>query len=177
MNRQLKKNEKSAIYAAVGLLVLIILWLVLINPARNGIKELKKSIQDERNALKRARELKLQYLSLESDLKQYLDIINLRNVREKDFTLKQCIADIENKLNFKSSIQRPEITKKLGAEYIRTTIEYTYNQKSLPEIIEFLYEIEEPSKAIAITNFELKPSLDGEKFDIRRVSLAAVTKK
>lgn len=173
MKRNLKKTEKYAIYAAGFILVLILLWIVWINPTRNNIDATRRLIVQKQNDLTLARKYKQDYLFYESATRQYSSIIELR---PKDFSLKQHIANLEARLNFPSSIQRSENIKKLGADYIKTTIDYTYNGKTLEEIVNYLYEIEEPQYAIGLSNFELKPNADGKKFDLRRISLSVVTK-
>lgn len=173
MKRNLKKSEKMAIYIAGAIIVLIILWIVWINPTRSSIDNLRKVIVQKQNYLKLAQKYKQEYIAYEAAARQYSSIIE---TRPKDFSLKQYVANIEGKLNFLSSIQRPESTKKLGLDYLKTTIDYTYNGKSLQEIINYLYELEDPQYGIGITNFELKPNADGKKFDLRRISLSVVTK-
>ena len=173
MKRNLKKNEKTALYTAGALVVLILLWLVLLNPMRGEIASLKSLINKKRESLKTTHQLKVEYLVVENDLKKYRDIINHPN--RKGFSLNRHVTDIEKKLNFISKDQKAENPKKLGTEYIKSTIDYTYLGKSLEEIISFLYDVENPADAISISKFDLKPGEKGKKFDLR-ISLSAVTK-
>jgi hypothetical protein len=173
MKRNFKKNEKLALYIAGSLLVLIILWIILIYPAANSIKELSKSLESKKESLKKALEFKNQYNALGQNVKKFSDIISRR---DPNFSLKQTISDIENKINFRSTQAKAENIKKLGKDYIETSIDYTYTGKTLDEIIKFLYEIEDPSKVISISRFELQPSSDGTKFDTLRILLSVVTK-
>jgi len=176
MKRKLKKSEKNALYTAAVIVVLICLWLAWINPVRDDIVSLSKKIEKEEIYLKDVGNLKQEYLTLEYRIREYREIISRR---PENFSLKKYITNVESELNFPNRRQSGESIRKLGTEYIRTKIDYSYRGKSLEQIKNYLYKIEDPLNAIIIDSILLKPdTATGKKFDIDiRLSVVTVAKE
>ncbi len=175
MRRQLKRSEKKILYTGAVVVVLVFLQFVWIGPAREDNASLAKKIVMQDTHLKDAMHLKEEYLILENEINDYREIISRR---PPDFSLKHYITSVENKLDFANRSRSAENIKKLGLEYARTKIDYKYTGKTLEQIVEYLYRIEDPQKAIIIDGIQLKPNLSkrGEVFDLF-VRLIVVTKR
>jgi hypothetical protein len=175
MKRQLKKTERTALYVGGVLFALILLWLVWINPMRTDIKSLTRRVSEKREKRREAVELKETYVRLRGDMNAYAEIITRREI---GFSLSGYITKVEGDLNFPNQERRPETTRRIGTEFVKTSIGYKYVNKSLDEIIAFLYVMENPDNAIVIDSFNLIPNrrLRGEKFDIQSIEFSAVTR-
>ena len=175
MRRQLKKSEKRILYAGAAIVVLVLLNFVWIGPMReNNAGLAKKTVMQEAH-LKEAMHLKEEYLTLEDEIKDYREIISRRPL---DFSLKHYITSKENELDFANRSRSAENIKKLGLEYVRTKIDYKYTEKTLEQIVDYLYRIEDPQNAIIIDGIQLKPNASkrGEVFDMF-IRLMVVTRK
>ena len=156
MKRQLKKKERYTLYTAGVIVVLILLWITWINPMRTSIGELSGKIQTKKDHHKAVTDLKNDYLQTELDIRKYTEIISRR---PENFSLERFISSVENELSFPSRSSRPtESRKQLSQDYVRTKITYQYQGKTLGEIVDFLYRIEDPVNAIIINHFSLTPS-------------------
>ncbi len=172
MKRKLKKTEKNSLYIGVVIVVLICVWLAWINPMRDDIINLSKNIEKKERSLKDVGNLKQEYLALEYRIREYREIISRR---PENFSLKKYITNVENELNFRSKRQSGESIRQLGTDYIRTKIEFSYRGKSLEEIKNYLYKIEDLLNAIIIDSILLKPdTATGKKFDMD-IRLSVVT--
>jgi len=154
MVRKLSLREKSVIIGSGIFLLLFLLYTFGIKPLGERIAELKKQIED----------LGKEYIVIAARADQYDERIREREELKKkikdrgsNFNLPQEITKIDTKLNFKyTSLKRHKEHKKLNiyAYYGATVI---YKNKSLEEIVNYLYEIEKPEYGIIVDEFKLTP--------------------
>ena len=177
MVRKLSLREKSVIIGSGIFLMLFLLFTFGIKPLGERIVELKTQIET----------LEKEYTVIAAMAGQYDARIGEREKlkkkikdRDPNFNLPQEITKIDTKLNFKyTSLKRHKEHKKLNiyAYYGATVI---YKDKSLEEIVNYLYEIEKPEYGIIVDEFKLTPkkSKRGERdlldFDIDLYSVGFI---
>ena len=100
--------------------------------------------------------------------------------RDKNFSLAREISEIQSELNFPSQTVNPGNPRTKFDSYIQVGTSIRYKDKSLDDIVKFLYAIEKPERGIIVENFRLEPSKNRKKFafniNLYSVSLVDINK-
>ncbi len=172
--KKLQKKERILIYAAGIIAVLIFTQVAVIGPTRSRIRGLRVAVKKREQGLTRARELKRLCWQHESDIERYIQIISKR---PKDFSLADYVSEVESSVNFVSERRYDRAPQEVrGTPYSKTVSDYTYRGKSLDQVRQYLYEIEDPSKAINIEKLNLRAKAKGKLVDME-ISLSVLTRR
>lgn len=162
--KKLRKKEKILLYAAGIITVLILGQTTVIRGMREQIRDLQTTVKKREQDLTRARELKWLSRKHEDDIIRYIQIISKR---PKDFSLADYVSEVEKSVNFIFDRMEGGVPKEVpGTLYRKTESQYTYRRKSLDQVRQYLYEIEDPSKAITIEGLTLNAKSKGKLFEM-----------
>ena len=154
MVRKLSLREKSVIIGSGIILVLFLLFTFGVKPLWErigGLNDRKKKLEDSYTMITAMADQYDERIQERDDLKK-----KLRD-RDPNFNLPQKISEINKKLNFKyTSLKRHKEYKKLNI-YSYYGAKVIYKNKTLEEIVNYLYEIEKPEQNIIVNKFKLNP--------------------
>jgi hypothetical protein len=155
MTRRLTQQEQLLIVLGGLVVLLLIVYGLITGITRQDYTGAKASLDQARRGYKEAVELRGEY-------KRLGHLIDTRKLeiaqQDPNFDLTAFIDRIENRLvpPFTHSRVTSAIQESFaGGKYTGTRITYTYQSKSIGDIVRFLYEIENPESSIIITNIKL----------------------
>lgn len=155
----LANKEKVTVFAAISVMVIVILVSMVILPSRQNSRQLDKKLTRRDADLKETEALQARYrelVSMEKDIQEFLD------KREKNFfspTLWARLAERAKipKENFKQDIRQPsDANDKFIYEDASAHLEL--DGISLEQLTKFFYEIEAADRFFKVKNFHLKRS-------------------
>jgi len=154
MARKLSLREKTVIMGGAVFLVLFLLYFFLVSPQLKRISSLKDRIdklqKTYQNALTIVDEYELLVAERDQLKKKLLD-------QDPNFNLSLEVSKIETMLDFKNNSLRPGTKPQLFDVYSRSWADVKYQDKSLDEIVNYLYELEKPEHGIIVEKFRLEP--------------------
>ncbi len=153
MRRRFTQQEQLLIVLGALVVLLLLVYGVITGVTRSAYAEAKESVREAKKAHTAAVDLREQYERRGREIEVRKKRISQQ---DRDFDLGSFIAEVEAELNFAHrGATSPSGRDFAGGKYTGTRITYTYEGKSLKDIIRFLYKIEDPSRGIIITNIKL----------------------
>ena len=154
MLHRLSLREKSVIVGGVVFLVLFMIYALAVSPLRQRIKDSEKRKSD----------LEIIHREIDGANLVYDELVNERDQlkkklldRDPNFDLSQEIARINTALNFKIDTLKPHSERKKLKIYAYYGADVRYQNKTIEEIVSYLYEIEKPEYAIIVKSFRIMP--------------------
>ena len=162
--RKLTNWQKGVIAIGAFIIILFLFYLFGISPLKYKMQILvKREIPESRKNYETAIEIKNRYLLLQKELPILKSKIAQRS---EEFDLSAFVTDVQNKLDFiPARVETPRETT-INGKYKKQRVTYTYQNKTLEKIVEYLYEIENPEHAIIIESLRIDPDRVGKKFTI-----------
>ncbi len=151
---QLAKREKYLVSSAGGVLFLLIIFHVLINPFLDKKDFLKKEINRKQIALDEMALLSAEYKALKRGDQGLHKILGKRN---KDFTLFSFLEQEAAESNVKDHIKymKPSVSQGSG-QYKESIVEMKLEGITLKQLVGYLYRIESRKNAIGIKRISIK---------------------
>jgi len=175
MRRQLTSQERLLL--ALGALVVVLLSGYAVISGQVG-----EQTQSARRALNTAKADYQAAVDLVKDYERKGKLIEERKEsiiqRDPNFDLASFVTSVEEKVRSRSepTVGRPTIVPLASGKYTLTRIKYTYKDKTLADIVSYLYDIENPENGIIISNVLIQavnPD-EGNKFQMV-ITLSVVT--
>ncbi len=173
MRRRFTQQEQLLIVLGALVVLLLLVYGVITGVTRSAYGDAEKSLGKAKDAYKGAVSLRREYERFGREIE-----IRKERISQQDanFDLGSFIGDIEAELKFPhKGATSPSGRDFAGGKYTGTRITYTYDNKSLKDIVRFLYRIEDPSRGIIITNIKLvTDEATGTRFTMT-ITLSVVT--
>ena len=176
MRRQLTSQERLLL--ALGALVIVLLLGYAVISGQVG--------EQTSGARRRLATAKADYKSavdLVEDYDRKGRLIEERKERiarkPSNFDLPTFITDIEKTIGTRfqpASVGRPTVVPMAAGKYTLTRVKYTYKDKTIGDIVRYLYDIENPENGIIISNVLIQTvnEAEGDKFQMV-ITLSVVT--
>ena len=174
---KLSIREKSVIVGGGVILVLFLMYFFVVAGMVERKSQIEKKVEVERDKEELLSQYVVEYDSLKLERDQLRDRIK---ERDKNFSLAREISEIQSELNFPSQTVNPGNPRTKFDSYIQVGTSIRYKDKSLDDIVKFLYALEKPERGIIVENFRLEPTKDRKKFgfniNLYSVSLVDIKK-
>ncbi len=175
--KKLTNWQKGFIAIGAFIIILFLFYMFGISPFKRDMRILvKREIPERRQEYETAIEIKNRYLLLQKELAILKSQIAQRS---KDFDLGDFMATVRKKLGF---IPTSETLREstMDEKYREQKATYAYQNKTLGELVDYLYEIENPEHAIIIETLTIDPDdREGKKFiiNIRMSVISSIEEK
>ncbi len=166
MARAFSQREKSVIIAGGVFLICFLAYSFVIVPKRADLNYLKARVREMTSNYKEIRDIEGEYNRLKKDTDPILHGIQQRRA---DFDLSAFVAEVEKNQNFTRTRGNPPLQTPYG-DFAKQSCGFSYQSKTLPEIVEFLKRIESPENVITIEWLIVRPKTSDPHqmdFDVR----------
>jgi len=153
MARAISHREKNIIIAGGIFLVCFLSYWFVIVPKREELKSLKDRVLRMTKEYEQIGSIEKQYNRLTSETESVKQRIGRRGT---DFDLSAFVAEKEKQQNFTRTTQSPPHSEAYG-DFEKQTSTFSYQNKSLDQIVEFLKQVEKPENVVSIEWLAFKP--------------------
>jgi hypothetical protein len=176
MRRQLTSQERLLIALGALIVVLLLGYAVISGEIGSRTDAAERRLTTARDNYRDAVDLVEDYINKGRLIEEHKERIK---EHESNFDLASHVTSIEDNITppFRpKDVRRPTMVPLAGGKYTLTRMTYTYQDKSIDDIVRFLYQIEDPGQGIIISNILIQTENErtGDSFRVV-ISLSVVT--
>lgn len=155
---RLSDREKIFVFSAAALLLVVVLWLGVVSPYRQGIELAKTRIASRQNQLDEVRHLQQEYFTLQKVLASAEKKLA---GAARDFSLFPFIEEATSRAGVRDNLvsMRPQ-TPQLQGEFREESVEIRLERIGLAQLVRFLYAIDSADAALQMKSMRIKPRFD-----------------
>jgi len=158
MINRLSDREKIFVFSAIAVLLILVLWLGVFRPYRQGLMLAESRIISRQKQLVEVQHLQQEYLGLQKDLATAEK--KLAGTTQ-GFTLFSFIEDVTTRIGIRDKLvsMRPQ-TPQVQGEYRENTVEIRLERIDLAQLVRLLYGLEAADAALHLKTLRIKPRFD-----------------
>ena len=152
--KKLNRREKYIIYAAAGILGLLIIVHFIVSPFFENRRQMRRSLQAKKVELEEMRRLQADYSVLQDKLK--LSKVRFRK-RDKGFTLFSFMEQLAGRSGIKDRISsiRPSKTVQKNSKYKISRVEMKLDAITLEQLTNYLHGVETSKNIVMVRKISI----------------------
>jgi len=173
MAREFSRRERNVIIAGGIIVVCFLTYSFALSPQREELRNLKGQVRSLSDEYDKIEKIEANYMRLKEEADP---IVRKVLQRRKDFDLSTFVAETEKLQNFSRFRGNPPSTTAQGKQ----TCSFSYQDKTLYQIVEFLKQIEKSEHVVGIELLKITPKSASDpsrlNVDIRLVTVVPAKK-
>lgn len=151
-------TRERYVLAGTGLFVIVLIAFLAVDHVVQKYREMDESIIARKEDLKRVIRLRDEYRSVHRELES---IRSRLDKKEAGFSLLSFLENLANEQNIRDNIASFKPDKKaLNETYRELTVDLVIDNITLPQLVEFIYKIENSGHLVKVKRFRVKARFD-----------------
>ena len=154
---QMSKREKLYVAIGGGFLVVVLGWMLIVNPYLNGVTDAQNRIETGRQNLRTVVQLYDTYVTQRARL----DEIESRIPTGEEFAILSALERLAGESGISNAIEKMEERKQADNVYFQeSSVEVSLRRVPLASLIDYLYKIESSKDLMLVRNLQLNTRYD-----------------